>query len=69
MLTELKTGPAGAGATLEISFPRLRALMARFSARTPSGPFGRWDLVAIVETQGGWEKAMGGIGNGKAPKS
>ena len=68
MLTEPKT--ALAGVTLEISFARLRASMARFSVeRTPSGPFGRWDLVAIVETQDGWEKATRGIGFGKAPRS
>ena len=40
---------------------RLRASIATFSEeRAPSCPFGRWDVVAMVETQGSHEEAVWG---------
>ena len=48
-----------AGMMLEASFARLRALIATFSEESvPSRPSGRWDSVAMVENQGGCEKAV-----------
>ena len=53
--TEPKT--ALAGVMLEISLARFRPSMAMFSEeRTPSCPFGCWDLSAMVETQYGCGK-------------
>ena len=50
-----------AGVTLEASFARLRASIATFSEeRAPSCPFGRWDIVAMVGTQGSHEEAERG---------
>jgi len=61
MLTEPKT--ALAGVMLESSFARFSPLMATSSEeRTPSHPFGRLDLSAMVETQGSREKAVRGAG-------
>ena len=55
MATEPKT--ALAGGILEISLVRCRLSMAMFSKkRTPSCPFGCWDLSAMVETQGSCEE-------------
>jgi len=46
-----------AGVTAETSFARFKASMAAFSKeRVPSRPFGRWDLVAMVEVRGGCEE-------------
>lgn len=46
-----------AGAILEWSFARLRSSMATFSVeRIASRPFGRLDLVVMVESQGSREK-------------
>ena len=37
--------------------------MAAFSEeRAPSCPFGRWDLVVMVEMQGSYEETMQGAG-------
>ena len=37
--------------------------MARFSEeRAPSCPLDRWDLAAMVETQGSYEEAVRGTG-------
>ena len=48
-----------AGVMVDASFARLRASMATFSEeRVSSCPFGRWDLVAMVEAQGRDEKAV-----------
>ena len=48
-----------AGVMLEISFARFRASMATFSEETtPSRPFGRRNLAAMVEAQGDWDKAV-----------
>ena len=56
MATEPKT--ALAGVMLESSLARFRASMAIFrEERAESRPFGRWDLVAIVEIQRSGEKA------------
>ena len=57
MLTEPKT--ALAGVKLEASFATFRVSMSTFSAeRTRSRAFGRWELVAMIETQGSREKAV-----------
>ena len=49
-MTVLKT--ALAGVMLETSPAIFMASMAAFNVETtPSLPFGRWDLVAMVETQ------------------
>ena len=57
MATEPKA--ALAGVMLETSFARFSASMAMSNEdRKPSGPFGCWDLVAMVETQGRLEKVM-----------
>ena len=56
-LTDPKT--AFAGVMLEVSFARFRDLMATANAEgTPSRPFGRWELVAIVDNRGDCEKAV-----------
>ena len=56
MATEPNT--ALAGAMIEASLARFRPSMAMFSEeRTPSLPFGCWDLSAMVKAQGSWEKA------------
>ena len=48
-----------AGVMLEASLARFTASMAAFNKeRTVSRPFGRWGLVAMVETQGSCEKAV-----------
>ena len=47
-----------AGFTLVVSLARSRVSIAPFSeGRAPSGPFGSWDLVFIVEEQGYHEEA------------
>ena len=56
-LTEPKTTVAGV--MLESSFAKFRPSMATLSEeKTPSRPFGRWDLSVMVETQGSCEKAV-----------
>ena len=40
-----------AGAVPVASFARFKASIAMLSESTPSRPFGRWDLVSMVETQ------------------
>ena len=48
-----------AGMTLEVSFARLRALIAAFSEeRVLSCPSGRWDLMTMVKTQGSREEVV-----------
>ena len=42
--------------------------MAAFSESAFSRPFSRWDLVAIVKTQGSWGSGMRGIGREEGPK-
>ena len=55
--TLVESKAALAGAMLETFFARLRASMAAFSEkRAPSSD--RWDLVAIVETQGSREETV-----------
>ena len=57
MATEPKT--ALAGVMFESSLARFRPSIAIFSEeRTPSRPFGRWDLSVMVETQGSCEEAV-----------
>jgi len=57
-LTVAKT--AFAGVMLEIFSARSMASMAAFNKETAlSRPFGRWDSVAMVETQGSWEETVG----------
>jgi hypothetical protein len=52
-----------AGVMLEIFSARFMASMAAFNEETAfSRPFGRWDLVAMVEIQGSHEKAVRGAG-------
>ena len=61
MARRMATAPnaAFAGATLATSFARLRPSMAEFNVeRTPSRPFGCWDLSVMVKTQGSDEKAV-----------
>ena len=54
-----ESSAALAGGMVEISSARLIASMAAFNEeRALSRPFGRWDLVAMVETQGGCKKAV-----------
>jgi hypothetical protein len=48
-----------AGITLVASFARFKASMARSNEeRAPSLLCGRWDLLAMVEIQDSWEKAV-----------
>jgi hypothetical protein len=48
-----------AGVILEIFSARFMASMAAFNEETAfSRPFGSWDLVAMVETEGSHEKAV-----------
>jgi len=55
--TLVQSKAALAGVMLETLLARLRASMTAFSEeRVPS--FGRWDLVAMVETQGGREETV-----------
>ena len=52
-----------ADAMLETLSARLRESMAAFSEeRASSCPFGRWDSVAMVETQDSREETMQGAG-------
>ena len=61
--TLVKPNAAFAGATLEASFARLRALIATFSEESVlSRPSGRWDSVAMVETKGNRGEAVRGTG-------
>jgi len=49
-----------AGVILEIFSARSMVSMAAFNEETVlSRPFGRWDLAAMVETQGSCEEAVG----------
>ena len=41
--------------------------MAAFGERSPSHLLGRWDLVVMVETQGGREKAVRRVGCEEEP--
>ena len=51
--TLVESNTALAGATVEILFARLRVLMAAFNeGRALFCPFGCWDLVVMVKTQG-----------------
>ena len=46
-------------AMVEASLTRFMASMAAFNKeRVPFRPFGRWDVVAMVETQGRCEEAV-----------
>ena len=55
--TEAKTGFAGV--LLVASLARVRASMAIFKAGIAlPRPFRRWELSAMVETQGSWEEAV-----------
>ena len=68
MLTDPKT--ALAGVIVEISFARFMASMAIFNEEiVPSGPFGRWGLASIVETQRGGENTVvrGAVRKGPSP--
>jgi len=52
---------AFAGVMLEIFSARCMASMAAFNKETAfSRPFGRWDSVAMVETEDSYEEAVGG---------
>ena len=54
---------AFAGVMLEIFSARSMTWMAAFSKETASSrPFGRWDLVAMVETRGSYQEAVEGAG-------
>ena len=59
-----------AGAMLEISFARSRALMVASNAEMmPSRSFGCWELVSMVEARGSWEKIVRQEGCAERPEN
>ena len=55
-----------AGVAFAASFATAMTSMAAFNKeRAFSRPFGFWDLVVIVESRGGCERAAGCVGHGE----
>jgi len=58
-----------AGVMLNTSFAMFMASMAAFNKDSVvSGRFGRCDVVAMIETRGGWGKQRGEKGCGVGPR-